>query len=152
MVRERSRRVGRTTYVDSYVGHWFDVIGKVDTPTIASLRRAAVSNDEMRPTDEQRTSGDSSSRITAPRVSTWIAFALGSVGPDILALRLLRRCSSATIRTPLTGWAGQSAIAPVIEVASPLYGVYAGQRVGLSRKLRWMCAWSGRTTTGTCGF
>jgi hypothetical protein len=29
------------------------------------------------------TSGDSSDKMTAPRVSTWMTFAVGSDGPDI---------------------------------------------------------------------
>ena len=35
----------------------------------------------LEPRTEARTSGDSSSKMTAPRVSTWMVFAVGNEGP-----------------------------------------------------------------------
>jgi hypothetical protein len=62
----------------------FDVVRKIDASAIPSLRRVAVrkaySNSNM--SNSQLTSGDSSDRITAPRVSTWIILGDGKEGAE----------------------------------------------------------------------
>ena len=89
---------GGDTHIDGNMRHWFDIIGKVNPSAIPSLQsiRHLLGSAFVSPIERKRkgngmglglqidgpTSGDSSSRINAPLVSTWIAFAVGNDGPE----------------------------------------------------------------------
>lgn len=77
--------IGQTaTHVDGDVRHGLDIIREVDSPAVSRLQ-ASVRSQKYRTAlrgqgGDGHTSGDSSSRMRAPRVSTWIALAVGSDG------------------------------------------------------------------------
>ena len=79
----------RASNVHRDVRHGLDIVWEVNSPAVPRLPSV---NERQRDTSEAggrawkrivRTSGDSSSSISAPRVSTRIAFAVGNDGMDI---------------------------------------------------------------------
>jgi hypothetical protein len=79
-----TKLIQKVTYVNRYVRHRFYIVRQINTSTVSSLvmpsTGCAVVNNQ---TSIVLTSGEASSKITAPRVSTWITLAVGS-GEDML--------------------------------------------------------------------
>lgn len=69
---------------------WFNVVRQVYPPAVSGLEFKKISYGAI-PELVGHTSGDSSERIMAPLVSTWITFAEGSDGAGIF-------CSSKSCR------------------------------------------------------
>ena len=84
------------THVDRNMRHGLYIVREVYPPAVSCLCKEYVVVSEIEqgdgysgspaphPGSRARTSGDSSSKIRAPRVYTWIAFADGNDGPDIV--------------------------------------------------------------------
>lgn len=84
---ERTSQRSVETYVYRNMRDWFNVIRQVDSPAVPGLQKEPamrVQKQESRMDGIKPTSGDSSERMTAPRVSTCMTFGVGNIVQQLL--------------------------------------------------------------------